>query len=335
MTQENILPEAAQGKKLIIFGARNFGKLLANTLQQNALDFAYFVDNCPRGGYVLQKPVFLPAHLQEEDKASIFILIASAFSARAIGDQLETLGFEHGKHFMDAMPWIDEHPYRATEAFPYEAMRRGIRYAPWHLDPDFVATQDAVRDNTLVDIHRLWYLWTLAGEAAKSSDGALVEVGVWRGGSGCMLAKRWQLLGKDTPVYLCDTFSGVVKAGEKDTLYVGGEHADTSRSIVEQLIRKMRLTNVRILQGIFPDETGDQLDAQEIAFCHIDVDVYQSGKDVFEFLWPRIASGGIVVFDDYGFMTTEGIRSLLDELKERQDLIFFAGLSGQGILIKR
>lgn len=50
MTQENILPEAAQGKKLIIFGVRNFGKLLANTLQQNALDFAYFVDNCPRGG---------------------------------------------------------------------------------------------------------------------------------------------------------------------------------------------------------------------------------------------------------------------------------------------
>lgn len=256
-------------------------------------------------------------------------------AADDIGRQLEKMGLEPGRQYMDALPWMKAHPYYATERFPYEWMPRCMRYAPWHVNEGFVACHGAVKQNTLIDIQRLWQLWSLAGEAAKSSDGAVVEVGTWRGGSGCLLAKRWQLLGKTSPVYLCDTFQGVVKVGEKDTFYKGHEHADTSREIVEQLIEKMHLGNIKILQGVFPDDTGNAMMARELAFCHIDVDVYQSAKDIFFFLWPRVAHGGIVVFDDYGFATTEGIRTLLDELRGRKDLIFFAGLSGQGMLIKK
>ena len=52
----------------------------------------------------------------------------------------------------------------------------------------------------------------------------MLEVGVGRGGTGALLAKRAQ--GKTT--YLCDTFTGVVKASSIDPTYRDGEHADTS-----------------------------------------------------------------------------------------------------------
>jgi O-methyltransferase len=83
-----------------------------------------------------------------------------------------------------------------------------------------------------------------------------------------------------------------VKAGEEDPDYVGGEHADTSqRSIEEFLYGKLKLDNIEILTGIFPEETGGKVENLKFRFCHIDVDVYQSAKDVTEWIWERLVLG--------------------------------------------
>jgi O-methyltransferase len=93
---------------------------------------------------------------------------------------------------------------------------------------------------------------------------------------------------------LCDTFEGVVKAGSHDTRYKGGEYADTSKEIVEDLIQTLGIKTVRILKGIFPDETGHLIGAEaKFKLCHIDVDVYQSAiKDVMAWIWDRMFPRG-------------------------------------------
>jgi O-methyltransferase len=40
--------------------------------------------------------------------------------------------------------------------------------------------------------------------------------------------------------------------------------------------------NVIILQGIFPEQTSHLIDSNSIKLCHIDVDVHDSAKDIFE-----------------------------------------------------
>jgi O-methyltransferase len=92
-------------------------------------------------------------------------------------------------------------------------------------DEAFLSVYQRVKDFTLVDIYRCYELWTLAKQAPA---GAVVEVGVWRGGTGAILAAASR-----STVYLADTFRGVVKAGENDTRYKGGEHADTSKAGVQ------------------------------------------------------------------------------------------------------
>ena len=81
-------------------------------------------------------------------------------------------------------------------------------YSPWLLDRDFQRVYGAISSHTLVDPLRCWELWHLVGQVA-ATEGDLLEVGVWRGGTGCLLASRVKQLGLGATVHLCDTFEGV------------------------------------------------------------------------------------------------------------------------------
>ena len=120
------------------------------------------------------------------------------------------------------------------------------------------------------------------------------------------------------PVYLCDTWKGVVKTGAIDTYYRDGKHDDASPRMVEKLVAELGLRNVELLQGVFPDETGEQIADRTFRLCHCDVDVYQSAKDVLDWVWPRLSPGGVVVFDDYGFPACPGVTKLVDEQRMRR-----------------
>jgi O-methyltransferase len=209
------------------------------------------------------------------------------------------------------------------------------RYRPWVKDSEFLATFDAIRDHTLADLYRCWELWTLTEQSAKLDRGAILEVGAWRGGTAALLAKRAAKLGIG-PVYICDTFAGVVKAGPRDLGYRGGEHADTTLESVRALLRSLGVEqNAEILAGIFPEETAHRIEPEAVfRLCHIDVDVYNSGLDVLNWVWPRMVAGGLVVFDDYGHTDCEGIRKLVDEYAGNSDRLFVHNLNGHAIFVK-
>lgn len=206
--------------------------------------------------------------------------------------------------------------------------------APWQVDDDFRRVFEAVRHNTLVDIWRCHELWTMVGEVLDV-PGAIVEVGVWRGGTGAIMASRAAQLGIAETLYLCDTWEGVVKTTDVDTYYRDGKHDDTSLDIVTRLVSELGLTNVTTLQGIFPDETADRIEEDTFRMAHIDVDVYQSAKDVFDWVWPRLSPHGVVVFDDYGFPACPGVAKFVDEQRMLDDRLVIHNLNGHGIVIKR
>jgi O-methyltransferase len=222
---------------------------------------------------------------------------------------------------------------RRAPGIPHAEVFPDATYSPWLADEEFRKIDERIRKNTLVDKYRCYELWHLVGETAKLKGGDILEVGVWRGGTGALLAKKCQLLGLDATVYLCDTFRGVVKAGSDDGTYVGGEHADTSKGTVLELCKSLKLDNVRVLSGIFPDDTGPQVTGQ-IRFCHIDVDVYESARAIAEWVWPRLVTGGIIVYDDYGFHDCTGITRFVNEECAKSDRLVLHNLNGHGVVIK-
>lgn len=218
--------------------------------------------------------------------------------------------------------------------FPHSVLVSRATYSPWYADTAFMATYTAVRANTLVDIYRCHELWSLLAQLTQVL-GDVLEVGVWRGGTGCLLARRVKELGQARQVFLCDTFSGVVKASPRDTLYQGGEHADTTREAVDALAARLDVVDqVCIVPGVFPDESGPAVDGRRFAFCHIDVDAYLSARDIFAWVAPRLSRLGMVVFDDYGFHGCEGVTTLVNELAHTPGFLCLTNLNGHALLLK-
>jgi O-methyltransferase len=215
----------------------------------------------------------------------------------------------------------------------YELVSPMATYAPWLGDRLFNDVYTSVKRHTLVDKYRCYELWQLVAEA-KQLRGALIEIGVWKGGSGALIAAKAKLEGIRDEVYLCDTFTGVVKASSMDSCYKGQEHADTSLEIVQSLVESLKLDNVRILPGVFPEQTAAPLCQTSFRFCHIDVDVYQSAKDIVEWLWPKLVLGGIIVFDDYGFVTCDGVTRLVNERMGIEGSITLHNLNGHAICVR-
>jgi O-methyltransferase len=247
-----------------------------------------------------------------------------------------------------ATPMTDEQPDKNAIRSAYDAIRAQNPWkhpasdilhhrvlphatlAPWLNDEAFLALYEKVKAHTLVDLYRCYELWVLAGQTAKI-EGAILEVGVWRGGTGAILAQASKPAGKT--VYLADTFTGVVKAGAHDPTYRGGEHADTSQALVAKLLASLSLENVRLLEGVFPDDT-QHLVTDRIAMLHCDVDVYASSRDIVQWCLPRMSVGSLLVFDDYGFHGCEGVTTYCNELRQRDDLVFTHNLNGHAVFVK-
>lgn len=254
---------------------------------------------------------------------------STRFFARYYGGLLRRSGISVAKGL--ALPVVRGEAVRSGAhemAYPIST------YAPWQADHDFQRVYRQIKANTLVDIWRCHELWSLLGEVSELS-GAVLEVGVWRGGSGALMAARMAQLQLSDPVYLCDTWEGVVKTGRDDIYYHDGKHADTSKATVEALVRQMGLTNVTLLQGIFPEDSASHVTTEALRLVHVDVDVYQSAKDVFDWAWPRLTSGGIAVFDDYGFPACPGVTRFVDGLRGLSDRLVLHNLNGHGIVVKR
>ena len=208
-----------------------------------------------------------------------------------------------------------------------------ITYSPWLADEKFRKIWPSLRQNTRVDEYKAYSLWQMI-EQVKHIKGDFLEVGVWRGGSGCLLAYKCRQEKIDAKVYLCDTYEGVVKSGDKDYYWEDGEVADTSVEIVEKLLKKFSLGNLQILKGVFPEDTGHHLVNKKFRMCHIDVDVYQSAKDTINWVWGKLEVGGVIIFDDYGHAQCDGITELVQEESKKADRFVIHNLAGHAIMIK-
>lgn len=210
-------------------------------------------------------------------------------------------------------------------------------YSPWKINVAFNDMYKNICDYTLVDKRKLYELWSLSRQL-KTIRGNYMEVGVWRGGSGVLLGKTLQEHGAGEKIYLCDTYEGMpFTTDAHDNFYKGGELADTSEQLVQNLANNLGLDNVVLLKGIFPRDTANKV-PENAAFklIHVDVDIYSSAKETVEWGWNRMPSGGMVVFDDYGYSATEGVTRFVNEFMEkRTDAIFVFNLCGHGIVIKR
>ena len=222
----------------------------------------------------------------------------------------------------------------------YEVRRRET---PSDLEASFLGMYEQCKPYTRTSIERMYALYQATQYISNAKvPGAIVECGVWRGGS-TMIAVLTLVEAKDTTreVWLYDTYEGMSAPSEHDRDWRGiaaadlmkrGE-ADKETSVwclapLDEVQANMRSTGypaerVRFVKGKVED-TIPQEAPEQIALLRLDTDFYDSTAHELRHLYPRLAPGGILIIDDYGHWA--GARKATDE--------YFAQL-GRPLLLQR
>jgi hypothetical protein len=145
-------------------------------------------------------------------------------------------------------------------------------------------------------------------EMIKDVPGDVVECGIGEGNTFAMLA---YLSGSENPkeprmLRGFDSFEGFPEPDASDKSWRDpkkGEWKVPIDLVNERLERSNILKTYPSLKTkITPGFLGDTLPKEggyQIAFLHLDVDIYPSYRDGLKYLFPLVAKGGVVLFDEY------------------------------------
>lgn len=186
---------------------------------------------------------------------------------------------------------------------------------------------------TYLNLDRLYTLWQGVINLPPASRG-VIEIGVYRGGSARFIGEAMKLRGLDLPVYACDTFDGHTLVDDTaDTRHaVGKQFTGISVDKIRRYLSD--LPSVHVVPGDI-QHTAATLELQEdFGLVHIDVDVYPITRFCLEYFAPRLARGGTIVVDDYGFKTCPGAKQAADEFAAAHSQFRLLHLlTGQAVLI--
>jgi O-methyltransferase len=170
--------------------------------------------------------------------------------------------------------------------------------------------------------------------------GAIVECGVWRGGSMMLAAELLSSLGStERDLYLYDAFTGMPPSSADDVRFDGltTEEVKTMEGIKggwclatrQEVTENLRTTaypseRIHIVEG-YVEQTIPAESPDDIAILRLDTDWYTSTKHGLVHLYPRLSSGGVLILDDYGYW--KGAQKAVDE--------YFAEFGGNRPLLQR
>jgi hypothetical protein len=209
--------------------------------------------------------------------------------------------------------------------------------------PEWIETMRRARRYTMVSDERMAGLISGIEYIVRAGiPGAFVECGVWRGGSSVAAALTCQRLADIRDIYLFDTFEGMTQPGPFDIDYRGAielDHWDSatakaaghSAAEVKETMLSTGYDTSRLhfVKGRVEDTVPD-FAPDKIAMLRLDTDWYESTRHELQYLYPRLASGGILIVDDYGHCM--GARRAVDEYFARSP-VMLARLDYSGRLV--
>jgi O-methyltransferase len=205
------------------------------------------------------------------------------------------------------------------------AEERGL---PAHYDDQAKAIIRHVRPRTMTNAAKLFGLILATRYIANAKiPGEIVECGVWRGGSMQAVALTLLEMGDTSRcLHLFDTYEGMTPPSDKDRRHDGKQASDmlASRSRDSHVWAVATLDDVQagMAEIEYPadrvrfhkgpvEETIPTEAPEHIAMLRLDTDWYESTRHELQHLYDRLAPGGVLIIDDYGYW--EGSRLATEE----------------------
>lgn len=204
-------------------------------------------------------------------------------------------------------------------------------YLPWKNDKQFINFFNKIEDYTINPRSRLYTIYEYS-KFYLNENSTFIEVGSWKGGVSGLVALT--NINKNIDIYSCDTFSGVKKSSNLDSFFKNDEYNDANPNDIKK-IENIVKTEIKIVEGIFPDSFKNIKLKKPLSMAHIDVDTYVSAKESFEFLSKLLVKDGLIILDDYGGWFTDGVTKYGNQLKNDKRFHVVPNHIGQLIIFKR
>ena len=159
-------------------------------------------------------------------------------------------------------------------------------------------------------------------ERTAAIPGDLAECGVFRGATLVPTAIYLQQRGVNKHILGFDSFQGFDNTVVKDVTLGGtwddpdrriGGFSETSETVVANKLRVFGVQRgVTLVPGYFRDTLASYGQAR-FSFVHLDCDTYSSYSECLSFFYPRVNTGGIILFDEYNDPAWPGCNIAIDE----------------------
>ncbi len=164
-------------------------------------------------------------------------------------------------------------------------------------------------------------------QKVNNLEGNIAEVGCYKGGIGHYL----NLHSNGKKVYLFDTFEGIPMQSEIDPHPVGDFNHVTFEEVQEHFSDSL---NVLVTKGVFPNSAkGVIKNEDKFCFVHLDADQYESTRNSLRFFYPKMVKGGIIVFDDWGWL--KGVDQAINDFFMDKEESPMATVMHQCFIIKK
>lgn len=244
---------------------------------------------------------------------------------RAIEKSGYLLQRARGRYWQDGLYSIHNDAFRRDPAFR-EAYARGVHASGGH------------------DAGLEWRVHIALWAAAQALrvPGDFVECGVNAGFISSAILHRldWNSVGRR--YYLVDTFRGpVVGQFSEDEIRRGrveAAHQAKAAGAYVTDVERVRQNfaawpDATVVQGVVPDVL-QTLDAQQVAFLHIDMNCAFPERAALEYFWDKMLPGGIVLLDDYAYFGHDAQHASMDEAASQLGASILSLPTGQGLIVR-
>jgi predicted O-methyltransferase YrrM len=188
------------------------------------------------------------------------------------------------------------------------------------VDPLFQAASAASEGLSIVDHQRRKNIFLIITQfLGRLASQDIIEFGAYKGGNALFMAYLLQEMYPKACVYALDTFEGMPDVSGVD-LHAKGDFRDNSPQIIEDAMKRQRLGNIRIVQGLFED-TFPSIAQNRPAFAlaHIDCDIYSAVKYSQDAVRPFMTPGGYIIYDDANTSSCIGAIQAVEEMIRERD----------------
>jgi hypothetical protein len=165
---------------------------------------------------------------------------------------------------------------------------------------------------------------------ALQSGGDTAECGAFQGASSFLICRR--IAGAGRSHHIFDSFEGVSQPKQFDGSHWKKGDLQSPEHVIRENLAEFSF--VRYHKGWIPEKFED-VKNRLFSFVHIDVDLYEPTRDSLYFFYERMSSGGVILCDDYGFVTCPGARKALDEFIVGKPEPVIELPTGQAFILKK